>query len=130
MNYSKEDLIKYRTAKAFETLEVAKHLAKGNYWNSVANRLYYSCFYIILAVFVKEGINATTHAGVRTQLGKNFVKPQRLSIENGRFYSNLFDKRQESDYQDFVVFTAEEIFPLISETESFLNLVKDKFLSN
>lgn len=50
MNYSQNDLIKYRTQRAEEAFDEALILAKENHWNAVANRLYYAAFYAINAV--------------------------------------------------------------------------------
>jgi uncharacterized protein (UPF0332 family) len=54
MNYKRETIIKYRIDRAFETLEEAKILSTGNHWNTVANRLYYACFYIVIALLFKN----------------------------------------------------------------------------
>ena len=41
MKGSKEDLIKYRLERAWDTLEDAQILAEREKWNSTINRLYY-----------------------------------------------------------------------------------------
>lgn len=43
-------ILAFRIAKAKETLQEAKGIATLNYWNAVANRLYYSCYYITWAL--------------------------------------------------------------------------------
>jgi uncharacterized protein (UPF0332 family) len=42
----------------------------------------------------------------------------------GKFYSNLFSKRQESDYLELKRFTQIEIEPLIIEAEKFIRIIK------
>ena len=124
MNYSKEDLIKYRMERALETYDEALELADKDHWNTVANRLYYCCFYLVLALFAKNEINSGSHSGAKILFHKNFIKTGILSTEFGKFYSNLFNKRQESDYEDFKVFEEQDIKPLIKDTESFIKSIR------
>jgi uncharacterized protein (UPF0332 family) len=125
MTYSKEDLIKYRLERAEETLKEAKLLAENEHWNTVANRLYYACYYGTIGLFVKYDFSASTHSGVKTLLGQHFIKTQILSLELGKLYNDLFNKRQEGDYQDFQKFNREAIEPLIAEVEKFIKEIRE-----
>ena len=73
-NPSKHEYIDYRLKQAKDTLNAARSLAKDKHWNSVINRLYYSCFYAISALHFKHGINARSHSGIKHQFGLRFVK--------------------------------------------------------
>ena len=66
MSYQKDDLIQYRINKAQITLQEAKSLADNGYWNGAVNRLYYSCFYAVIALLAERDISARTHNGVRS----------------------------------------------------------------
>jgi uncharacterized protein (UPF0332 family) len=99
----KEDLVNYRILRAYESLEEAKILAQTNHWNTVANRLYYAGFYIINALFSKHDIIITTHSGIKSEFHKLFIKTETFDRSLGKLYSELFDKRQEGDYQDFIL---------------------------
>jgi uncharacterized protein (UPF0332 family) len=46
---SNEELAKYCYSRAKETFDVAILLANGYHWNTVANRLYYACYYLVSA---------------------------------------------------------------------------------
>lgn len=39
-------------------------------------------------------------------------------------YNELFDYRHDADYNDFIVFTKEEVEPLIERTENLINEIK------
>jgi uncharacterized protein (UPF0332 family) len=121
MSFTKEELIQYRKNQAEKSLEEAKLLVDNNFLNSAVNRLYYSCFYMITALLAEEGLKAKTHSGVKILFNKHFVKKKIISKKSGRLFSDLFDKRQEGDYQDFFEFDRKTILPLIDKTESFLN---------
>ena len=85
-------------------------------WNHVANRLYYSAYYAVSALFVQQGINIKTHNGIRIKVHQELVKQNKLSLEFGGLYDELFNKRQEGDYGDFLIMPKEKTEPLIQET--------------
>lgn len=120
MSNSSSDLLSYRISRAKETFEEAKLLSQSNYWNAVANRLYYSCFYIVNALLIKNKSKFSSHNGVKTEFHKSFIKTGIISIEFGKLYSRLFNLRQEGDYLDFQRFTQNDIEPFINEVEKFI----------
>lgn len=124
MSYKKEDLIKYRLEKSAITFKEAKSLAESRFWGGCANRLYYSCFYCVIALLAKDEVNVSTHNGVRTEFFGLYIKTGILDRKYSSIYTNLMSKRQESDYDDFLEFSQEDILPLIYEVEDFLEAIK------
>lgn len=61
-----------------------------------------------------------THMGVCQALGLHFVKTGLISLELGRVFSRIYDKRQSSDYDDFIEFTKEEIEKLYPQIKAFV----------
>lgn len=102
MSRTKEDLMNYRLQHANATLADAKLLAETNSWNSVANRLYYACFYAVLALLARHNIDAYTHKGVKSILNQHFIKSGQIDIIWGKLYQKLFDCRSDADYEDFI----------------------------
>ncbi len=64
-----DELIKYRHSRALETFQEALILARENYWNATANRLYYACFYAVSALLLKVNVNS-------------FIRSQRIHCRN------------------------------------------------
>ena len=122
--YSKEDLIKYRLSRAFETLDEAKLLFNSKHFNACVSRIYYSCYYSVVALLLKHDINANSHAGVRNQFGLNFISTGKISKENGKFFSILFDQRQKGDYDDFVIFDEETVNDFLEKVPVFLTNIE------
>jgi uncharacterized protein (UPF0332 family) len=125
MSYQKQDLINYRLDKSSTTFEEAKSLGQSKFWGGAANRLYYSCFYAVIALLAKDEISASTHNGVRTEFFKRYIKTGILDKRFSSLYSNLMGKRQESDYDDFHDFAEHEISPLFEEVKIFLNTIRN-----
>ena len=124
MKASKEEYIKYRLDKAWKTFEDARLLANTRSWDSSMNRLYYACFYSVLALFAKHNLNTQTHSGVKTQLSLHFVKSGLLDKELGMLYGDLFDLRQRGDYGDFFDFKEENVVTLIPQVETFIKEIE------
>ncbi|MFA6403671.1 MAG: HEPN domain-containing protein [Salinivirgaceae bacterium] len=126
---NRDDYIKYRFRRAEETFEEALLLAQNERWNTVINRLYYSCFYAVIALLLKHDIETQSHDGAPTQFGLNFVKTGIIDKENGKFFTKLFDYRQKGDYGDLYDYEEEISRPLIEKTRIFLieieKLIKD-----
>jgi len=101
MTFLKDDIISYRLEKAQVTFNEAKSLANNGFWNGAANRLYYSCFYSVIALLAKDDIPASTHNGVRTEFFRRYIKTEIFNRDFSSLYTDLMGKRQESDYDDF-----------------------------
>ena len=124
MSKTKEDLIQHRLEKADEALELAKFSISKKYWGPAASELYYTCFYLVLALFAKNEINTSTHSGVNTLFGLHFIKEGKVEAKWGRLVKVLFDKRQKGDYGDFMLLTEEEVTPFLGEVESFSLMIR------
>ncbi len=129
MNYNKQDLIDYRLEKAKQSLAEADAMANLKYWDTVANRLYYACFYAITAYLAHADVQAITHKGVKATFHKELIKSEFMPRNLGKLYSDLFNKRQEADYKDFAIFDAETIQPLIEEANVFVKEIERIILS-
>jgi uncharacterized protein (UPF0332 family) len=90
---SKKEYIDYRLKQAKETLNAAKTLVRDKYWNSVINRLYYTCFYALSALLYKHNIDAKSHSGIKYQFGLHFIKPGLIDKSIAEVYVELFDYR-------------------------------------
>ena len=104
-----EDLIKYRLSRAKEALKDAEILISNNRLNSAVNRIYYSLYYAVLALLETKGLASSKHSGVRALFNQYFVKTGIVSKETGRFFSELFNDRQEGDYVDYTKFEVKDV---------------------
>lgn len=127
---STEDLIIYRIARSFETLEEADYNAKGKYYNAAINRLYYACYYVASALMLKYNQDASTHKGIKMMLGLHFVKPGILDPKYGRIYQQLFENRQSGDYEDFTYCDKEMFDEMRPQAEDFINAVQKLIASH
>jgi uncharacterized protein (UPF0332 family) len=109
MNDAEITLIRYRMDRSKEALSAARLMYEKGHHNDAVNRLYYSCFYAVIALLATEGVHPGKHTAVRAFLNKNWIKTGKLSKETGWLYNTLFDRREKGDYGDYFRFNAEDV---------------------
>jgi uncharacterized protein (UPF0332 family) len=116
---SNDELIKYRTSRSLETLKEADLLIQNEFWNASINRIYYACYYAVSALLLKSNIDSNSHKGIRQMFGFHFIQTGLVSKEDGRLFSDLFDRRQTGD-DDFVFYEEETVKIFFHEAEGFI----------
>lgn len=84
------------------------------------NRLYYSSFYAVSALSMRDGFSSSKHSGVRGLLNRNYVRTDQVSKDLARLFNNLFERRQEADYLGFLEFERSQVEPLIPRVETLI----------
>lgn len=128
---SRANLVSYRIKRAHETLREVDYLLKGEFYNAAVSRLYYACYYVVVALLVANGLETQTHAGVKTVFSLNFVKPHLIDTDLSKTFFKLFDLRHNNDYEDYCFCdrqTIEKIRPMAGEfieaVEALINTKK------
>ena len=116
----RNNLVGYRLKRADETLIEAKDLIGMSHWHGAANRLYYACYYAASALLLKNQIVTQSHRGVFNQLGLHFVSKGIISNELGKLIKQIFSLRQSGDYGDWLVFTEQDVAPLLEPAQKFI----------
>lgn len=94
--------------------------ASMDFWDVVANRLYYAIFHAVSALLIKDGYKVGTHKGAMLMFGQNYVKTGIFTADDSRLYSNLQMMREESDYNCVYTTTAKEMQPLFEPVREFI----------
>lgn len=124
MSRTKEEIVAFRLLKSEKDLKAVRSLIASQDWDVAINRPYYAAFHAVSALLYQNGIKAKAHSGAKAMLELHFVKTGRLSYDWGKFYTQLFNERNDSDYEDFAVFNEEDILPLVPQTEEFIDVIK------
>ena len=124
-NEERNAIVTLKVTKAYETLKQAEGIAQLGYWNTVANRLYYACYYMTTALLIYNNHSAQTHSGVIRLFGLHFISKNLISKDLSKFYSKLFEMRQTGDYDDLYNLTEEDVYPLIEPTKVFLRKIEE-----
>jgi uncharacterized protein (UPF0332 family) len=76
-----QELIAYRRTKAKETLQDGKILFDAKRLPSAVNRIYYSLFYEVTALFLTKDLSSSKHSGVMSLFNEHFVKSGQVTVE-------------------------------------------------
>ncbi|MDR0865226.1 MAG: HEPN domain-containing protein [Candidatus Symbiothrix sp.] len=117
-------LISYRIKRSKETLQEADVLINGKFYNAAINRLYYACYYAVIALLLKNEIAAQTHQGVKQMFSLHFIATGKLDKKYSSFYSRLFNDRISGDYDDFLQYDEEMIKEIRPLAEEFIGAVE------
>ena len=118
---SQDDYVKYRFQRAKESFDEALIMADNERWNAVVNRLYYSCYYAVIALLLKNNLETQSHDGARTLFGLHFIKTGVIDKQYGKFFTKLFDYRQKGDYGDLFDYDEKITMPLIKQAKEFID---------
>jgi uncharacterized protein (UPF0332 family) len=61
---------------------------------------------------------------VRSLFNRHYVKAGKVGREMAQIYNDLFEKRQESDYLDFICFEQSQVRPWIPKVNAFVKLIE------
>ena len=129
MNKEKDDYIRYRMERASQSLQVAKSALESGLLNDAVNRIYYACFYAVSALLITRDLFSSKHSGVRSLFSQHFVKNGPFPRDLSRFYHDLFESRQNGDYEDFVTFKREDVEAWLAQAEQFVVTIA-KYIEN
>lgn len=116
----KEGLSIARRIRAAECLESAKLLLEANDYRGAANRSYYAIFHAMRSVLAYDEIDMKHHSGIISEFRRLYIKTELLDKSLSPIISELFNIRQDSDYDDFFVISKAETVQQISNAETFL----------
>lgn len=120
---SREDAIAYRVERAQKCLDEVELLASNQLYNTAVNRMYYGCFHSVSALLLQDGIRISTHSGLRQIFALHYVKTGIVDKETARILSKLCDKRQRSDYDDFVDYDRDEVMADLPRAREFVQTI-------
>ncbi|MDB9494423.1 HEPN domain-containing protein [Spirulina major CS-329] len=118
MNENQQQLI----AKATQSLNAAKYLYQGEYYDFAVARAYYTMFYVASAYLEGEGLSFSKHSAVISAFGREFAKTGRIPKEFHRHLKEAQDLRLLGDYGEINILDKEEAATQIERATAFLNL--------
>ncbi|MCK4654162.1 MAG: HEPN domain-containing protein [Candidatus Cloacimonetes bacterium] len=123
------DLINNNIEKAFETQKEVKFLIRNSYYSLSLNRVYYSMFYIISALALKNDFSTANHSQLIGWFNKNFVKEKKVDRSIGKMVYKAFEQRTKSDYNVLHKFNHEDAIEGLNNLNDVLQVV-NKLINN
>ena len=120
MKEENRTLAQYRISRVKETFEDALSLFQKGSFISAVNRFYYATFYAARALLATKGLDSSKHSGVISLFQKHFVKTGIVNIDISKVFPRIFERRIDTDYEDFVQLTKEEVESIKNQTFLFI----------
>ena len=121
----REEVVKFRLEKARNTLVEVPVLIENKFYRTAANRLYYACFYAVTALLINDAYETHTHSGVKTLLGLHYVKGNKIDKSFGKMYQQMFNLRQDGDYEDWFDIDEKDVKPLLEPAKKFIETIEN-----
>ena len=122
-NEERKILVALELEKAESTFSQIKELQRLEYWDTIANRLYYSVFHAVTALLIHDSHPVNTHKGALALFGNFYIRTGLFSSEDGRLYSDLQMMRNNSDYNCSYNATQKEIEPMIEPAQLLIEKI-------
>jgi len=120
----RRELINHRMSRARETEREAVLLHKNDMHAVAMSRIYYSMFHALSAMALFHGYQSSKHSGLISWFNKTFVKTGIIDARYSKILTRSFEKRMDSDYDDFVEFADEEVKSMLEECSDFISLME------
>lgn len=120
----RQEIIRHQLHCSRTCIQEVLYLKEGSFYNAAMARLYYACFHAASALLIANEFETKTHNGIRTILGKEFVQTGKISPELGRFYTKLFNKRQDGDYDNFIFFDEKDLEEFYPQALIFIDAIE------
>ena len=119
------ELSKLRLENAHTLLESSRTLIDAGDNKSAANRSYYAVFAAMRSCLALFGIDHKKHSAVISDFRLHFIKTGKLKKDLSDIVTELFDVRNQSDYDDFYVISKTEVSQQLENAEQFVHEVEN-----
>lgn len=110
--------------RAVQSIQAARQLASGQYYDFAASRAYYAAFYAATAILLSEGLEVSKHSAVIASIHQRFVRTGKMSKEQGKTLNWLFELRSVGDYGGTAHVSCQQVDQAIQAAEEFVSAIK------
>lgn len=98
-------------------------LLKHKKLSLAANRIYYSLFYGISALALKNNFSTSKHKQLIGWFNKHFIKTGLFDKKYSKLIYTAFENREKSDYDFLFMLTREEVENSFTLAKSFISII-------
>ena len=124
MDEERISLAKYRLEKALSCIEESEMSFDNKAYGTSLNRSYYAIFHSVRAVLALDGVDRKKHSGVIAYFQQNYIKTGIFDKKFSRMIFDAFDVRMDSDYEDFFVYSHDDVEKQLGNAKLFYEEMK------
>jgi uncharacterized protein (UPF0332 family) len=130
MNDYKLELARNFLEKSSKSLDDAHFCLNNERFNLAQNRIYYSIFYIVMALGYTDDFITSKHKQLLGWFNKTYIHERKIfQKELFKIYENAYNNRMESDYSPSVKITKDDVEKNLSDAVYLIEEVK-KYLKD
>jgi hypothetical protein len=118
------EIVRLRLASAEQALADAATLLQEGSLRGAANR----CYYAASSLAAADGRQFRKHSALIAWFHQTYTRPERLPRRLGRTLQKAFDTRSETDYEDVLRFSTEDVRQIMAECMEFVRAVREHVL--
>lgn len=115
----------YRMDSAKERLKAAKTLYDAENYKDSINRSYYAMFVAVRALLALDAVDFSRHSGVISYFQRKYIKTGKFDKKYSKIISHAFQIRNNADYADFYIISAEDAEKQIKNAEELLAVIDE-----
>lgn len=119
----KGEAIKLKLQKSRLLMMEVETLLAHKFYNTLINRLYYSCYHATKALLLTKDLVSKTHSGSLSLLNQKFVQESKFDQVQATFFKSLMNERVESDYDDFMIYDEAIVTSFIEPAQKYQEYV-------
>jgi len=119
----KKTLIEYRIKQARETVNEAGIMIRNSCFRAAVNRIYYSMFYLLLALGLRYEFATSKHQQLIGWFNKNFILTGKINRKYGKMLRKAYQYRIKGDYEPIVNFDKETVESMFADLKEFIDAI-------
>jgi len=112
-------------AKAEKFINTAENALNTGDYDSCVSRCYYAMFFMSEAALLTKSLSASSHKGVISLFGENFVKAEIFERNLGKALNDAYDKRLVGDYGVGFTVTDQQAKESLETARNFVQKLRD-----
>jgi len=121
----KDKTVEERLTRAASDLDVSRLLIDAGFSDQAASRAYYAAFYAAEAALLRLGETRSSHSGLIAAFGSLVVKKGGFEQNTAALLRELFDLRNDADYELLGSITRVHAERALASAERFVNAVRE-----
>lgn len=113
------DLIQYRLTEAKDTQFDVELLISHDRLRAAVNRTYYSKFYALMALGLKQEFETSKHAQLIGWFNKKFIHEELIDPKFNKIITKAFNRRTKWDYDSYIEFDRDTVLEMYEEMKEF-----------
>ena len=114
-----------RLEKSIDDLDTANITFTAGKYNAAVNRAYYAVYHAIRLVLALDNVERSKHSGNISYFREHYLATNIFDRSFSETITNAESLRNEADYKDMRIISADEAQDIINKANAFVKVIKE-----